>query len=83
MEFVSTKDAPDAVGPYSQAVKVDGFVYTAGQVGLNPRTGTLVEGGVEAEAKQVLANRDAVLVAAGSGLASASTEGLAKVARAR
>ena len=69
MEFVSTKDAPDAVGPYSQAVKVDGFVYTAGQVGLNPRTGKLVEGGVEAEAKQVLANLDAVLVAAGSGLA--------------
>ena len=68
MEFVSTKDAPDAVGPYSQAVKVDGFVYTAGQVGLNPRTGTLVEGGVEAEVKQVLANLDAVLVAAGAGL---------------
>ncbi len=68
MEFVSTKDAPDAVGPYSKAVKVDGFVYTAGQVGLNPRTGTLVEGGVEAEVKQVLANLDAVLVAAGAGL---------------
>ena len=68
MEFVSTKDAPDALGPYSQAVKVDGFVYTAGQVGLDPRTGVLVEGGVEAETKQVMATLDAVLRAAGAGL---------------
>jgi 2-iminobutanoate/2-iminopropanoate deaminase len=68
MEIVSTKAAPAAIGPYSQAIKVGGFVFTAGQVGLNPETGKLVEGGVEAETRQALGNLAAVLGAAGTGL---------------
>lgn len=67
---VATADAPAAIGPYVQARVVDGFVYCSGQIGLDPATGTLVEGGVAAETRRVLANLDAVLRAAGSGLAS-------------
>ena len=72
MEFVHTDAAPKAVGPYSQAVKFPSteasLVYTAGQVALDPATGKLVPGGVEAETVQVLANLSAVLSEAGSGL---------------
>jgi reactive intermediate/imine deaminase len=68
MEFIETKSAPAAVGPYSQAVIVDGFVYTSGQIGLVPETGVLAAGGVEAEARQALGNLSAVLEAAGSSL---------------
>ena len=66
--IVHTEHAPAAIGPYSQAIRVAPFLYTAGQVGLNPVTGTLVEGGVEAEARQALGNLKAVLEAAGAGL---------------
>lgn len=68
MKPVSTAKAPAAVGPYSQAIIVDRFVYTAGQVGLDPGTGKLVEGGLEAETRQALANLSAILEAAGGGL---------------
>ena len=72
MEFVHTDHAPAAVGPYSQAVKVEvggkHLVITAGQIGLDPATMKLVDGGVEAQARQVLANLAAVLAEAGSGL---------------
>ena len=68
MKPVSTPQAPAAVGPYSQAMVIDRFVYTAGQVGLDPRTGKLVEGGLEAETRQALANLAAILEAAGAGL---------------
>ena len=68
MKPVSTSQAPAAVGPYSQAIMVDRFVYTAGQVGLDPRTGKLVEGGLEAETRQALANLAAIFAAAGGGL---------------
>jgi len=68
MEFVSTEGAPAAVGPYSQAVKIGGLVFTAGQIGLDPAGGGMVEGGVEAEARRTLANLKAVLEAAGSDL---------------
>jgi 2-iminobutanoate/2-iminopropanoate deaminase len=68
MKPVSTPQAPAAVGPYSQAMAIDRFVYTAGQVGLDPRTGKLVEGGLEAETRQALANLAAILEAAGAGL---------------
>ncbi|MEM8932461.1 MAG: RidA family protein [Acidobacteriota bacterium] len=64
MDFIHTADAPAALGPYSQAVRVDGFLYTSGQVGIDPSTGTLVDG-FEAQARQVLANLRAVLAAAG------------------
>ena len=62
---VSTGDAPAAVGPYSQAIVTDDYVFCAGQVGLDPATGTLVEGGLEAQAERVLRNLAAVLDAAG------------------
>ena len=68
MKPVSTREAPAAVGPYSQGIVVDRFVYTAGQIGLDPGTGKLVEGGLEAETHRALANLAAILEAAGGGL---------------
>ncbi|MFT3744099.1 MAG: RidA family protein [Pyrinomonadaceae bacterium] len=65
---VESPDAPKAIGPYSQAIVVNGFIFTAGQVGADPKTGTLVEGGIEAQTEQVLKNIEAVLKAAGSSL---------------
>jgi 2-iminobutanoate/2-iminopropanoate deaminase len=62
---VSTKNAPAAIGPYSQAVRIGDFLYTSGQVGLDPATGTLVSGGIEAQTTRVLENLKAVLDAAG------------------
>lgn len=63
---IATTAAPAAIGPYSQAIKTSGLVFTAGQIGLNPATGKLVEG-VEDQTRQVLANLRAILEAAGSG----------------
>ena len=65
---ISTPDAPAAIGPYSQAIVSDGWVFTAGQIPLDPATGAMVEGGPGAQARQILRNLDAVLRAAGSGL---------------
>lgn len=60
-----TDQAPKAIGPYSQAVELDGWLYTSGQVALDPATGELVPGGFEAQARQVFKNLGAVLAAAG------------------
>jgi 2-iminobutanoate/2-iminopropanoate deaminase len=68
---VSAPEAPKALGPYSHAIKAGPFVFTSGQTGLNPVTNSLVEGGVEAETRQVLNNLKVVLEAAGSSLALA------------
>ena len=68
-EIIATDRAPAAVGPYSQGVRVDGLVFTAGQIPLDPATGQLVEGGIEAQTRQSLANLQAILEAAGSSLA--------------
>ncbi len=65
---VHTEAAPAALGPYSQAVVCGDLVFTAGQIGIDPATGELVEGGIAAETDQVLRNLAAVLAAAGSGL---------------
>ncbi len=65
---VLTDHAPASIGPYSQAIIVNGMVYTAGQVGIDPVTGRLVEGGIEEETRRVLDNVKAVLEAAGSSL---------------
>jgi 2-iminobutanoate/2-iminopropanoate deaminase len=65
---IKTPNAPAAVGPYSQAIVAGDFVFTAGQVGLDPATGTLVDG-IEAQAEQVLRNIEAVLAAAGLSMA--------------
>ena len=69
-EIVSTSQAPAAVGPYSQAVRVGNFVYSAGQIPLVPETGKLVEGDIEAQTRQVMQNLTAVLEAAGTNLAN-------------
>lgn len=66
--IVHTDKAPAAVGPYSQAVKIGELVYTAGQIALDPATGQIVEGDVQAQTEQVLKNLQAVLKAAGSSL---------------
>ena len=68
-QAVSTTGAPGAVGPYSQAIVTDDLVFCSGQVGLDPSTGELVSGGVEAEATRVIRNLEAVLDAAGCTLA--------------
>ena len=65
---VSTTDAPAALGPYSQAIRAGQFLFMSGQLGLDPATGQLAEG-VEAQTRQVLANLQAVLAAAGAGVA--------------
>lgn len=66
MEIVSTKKAPGAIGPYSQAVILNGMVYTSGQVPLSPETGEVVGTTIEEQAQQVMMNLGAVLEAAGS-----------------
>ena len=68
-QAVSTTGAPSAIGPYSQGIAVDGFVFCSGQVGLDPASGELVPGGVEAEADRALRNLAAVLDAAGLAMA--------------
>jgi 2-iminobutanoate/2-iminopropanoate deaminase len=67
MEFVQTNKAPQAIGPYSQAVKVNGMVYTSGQIALTPE-GEMLENDVVVQTKQVLKNLTAVLEEAGSSL---------------
>jgi 2-iminobutanoate/2-iminopropanoate deaminase len=67
-EIVATDKAPAAVGPYSQAVVVGEFVFTAGQIAIDPQTGQLIRGGIVEETRQVLRNLAAVLDAAGSSL---------------
>jgi 2-iminobutanoate/2-iminopropanoate deaminase len=65
MKTIHTDDAPKAVGPYSQAIKAGDYLFLSGQVGINPATGKLVEGGIEAQAKQVFENIRHVLKAKG------------------
>lgn len=67
-EVIRTEDAPGAVGPYSQAVVAAGCIWVSGQIPLDPATGSLVDGGIEAQTRRVLQNVAAVLRAAGSGL---------------
>ena len=67
-KIIHTDKAPQAIGPYSQAVCTEHMVYTAGQIGLDPATMEIVSGGAEAETRQVLTNLKQVLEAANSGL---------------
>ena len=62
---ISTTGAPAAIGPYSQGIATDGLLFTAGQAALDPATGQLVEGGIEAETERVMSNLTSVLDAAG------------------
>jgi 2-iminobutanoate/2-iminopropanoate deaminase len=66
--IITAENAPKAIGPYSHAVKACHFVYTSGQLGLEPLSGNLVDGGIEAETRQALLNLKSVLEAGGSGL---------------
>ncbi len=68
-QVISTEGAPKAIGPYSQAVVVDGWLYASGQIPLDPATGTLVEGPVAVQTRRVFENLTAVLAAAGGTLA--------------
>ena len=67
-EAVSTESAPKAIGPYEQAVKWGGLLFTSGQIALDPATGKLIEGDVSAQTRRVLENLTAVLEAGGSSL---------------
>ena len=67
-EIISTENAPQAIGPYSQAVKAGGLVFISGQIPLNPETGDLVSGSIEDEANQVLQNIKSICEAAGYGM---------------
>lgn len=69
-QAISTDSAPRAVGPYSQAIRSGGLIFTAGQIPMDPATGEMVQGDIEAQTRRVLDNLMAVLVAAGSGAAN-------------
>ena len=70
-QIIATPQAPAAIGPYSQAVRIGELVFSAGQIPLDPATGQLVAGGIEAQTRQALTNLSAVLEAAGTSLSNA------------
>ena len=70
MKAISTKKAPAAIGPYSQAIQVGNLVYTSGQIPINPTTGTFVEGGIKEQTRQSLSNVRAILEEAGLSMAN-------------
>lgn len=65
MKVINTKSAPSAIGPYSQAIQVGKFVYTSGQIPIDPSTGSFVEGGIKEQTRQSLSNVQAILREAG------------------
>ncbi|MCZ6620740.1 MAG: RidA family protein [Deltaproteobacteria bacterium] len=67
-EVVSTDAAPKAIGPYEQGIKVNGFLFTSGQIALEPKSGNLIDGGIGKQTRQVFENLKGVLGAAGSSL---------------
>jgi 2-iminobutanoate/2-iminopropanoate deaminase len=67
-ETIQTEHAPQAIGPYSQAIRANGLVFASGQIPIDPRTGQFVAGGIQEQTEQVLKNLAAVLEAAGSSL---------------
>lgn len=71
MEKIYTKNAPDAIGPYSQAVKVNGLVFTSGQIAINPATGNVEADTIEGQTEQVCTNLKNLLEASGSSLEKA------------
>ena len=68
MKIVTSKAAPSAIGPYSQAIIENGLVFTSGQIPLLPESGEMIEGGIKEQAEQVISNLNAVLTASGSDL---------------
>ena len=67
-QVIHTSNAPAAVGPYSQAIRANGFIFAAGQLGIVPSEGKLIEGGIQAQTRQALENIKAILEAAGTDL---------------
>jgi 2-iminobutanoate/2-iminopropanoate deaminase len=67
-EVISTKDGPQAIGPYSQAIKANGFVFVSGQVAIDPTSQQVISGDVAAQTERVMKNLTGILKAAGSGL---------------
>src|SRR5258708_36927014 len=67
-EVISTKKSPGAIGPYSQAIKTDSFIFASGQIPLNPETGQIVEGGIVEQTHRVMQNITAILSAADSSM---------------
>ncbi|WP_313920099.1 RidA family protein [Tahibacter sp.] len=74
--IVASDNAPKAIGPYSQAVQVGGTIYTSGQIPLDPATGELVAGTIDAQARRVFENLRAVIEAAGAGFADVARVGI-------
>jgi 2-iminobutanoate/2-iminopropanoate deaminase len=70
MKPITTPHAPGAIGPYSQAIIANGFLYTAGQIALDPATGQVVEGGIREQTTRVIANLKAILDAASLGMSN-------------
>lgn len=68
MQKIHTENAPAAIGPYSQAIRANGFVFTSGQIALDPETGAVAEDGIAGQTKRICENLKAVLEAAGSSL---------------
>jgi len=67
-EIIETRNAPSPIGPYSQAIRANGFLFVSGQIPIDPATGAIVQGGIEEQTRQVMKNLAAILEAAGSGL---------------
>ncbi len=67
-EVIATPNAPQAIGPYSQAIRANGFIFVSGQIPVDPATQQVVEGGIAKQTEQVINNLEAILKAAGSGL---------------
>lgn len=80
MKYINTKNAPAAIGPYSQAIEANGFIFCSGQIGIDPKTGNLVDG-IENQTKQAIINLQAVLKAARPGLAASTRPGLAGITK--
>jgi len=68
--IIKSKNAPEAIGPYSQAIAIDNLIFTAGQIAIVPETGKLVEEGITEQTEQVFKNLKAIIAAAGSSLSS-------------
>ena len=68
MKAIHTNNAPAAIGPYSQAIEVNGFIFASGQIPIDPATGEFVEGGIKEQTRQSLLNAKSILIAAGTDL---------------
>lgn len=68
MKAIQTNNAPAAIGPYSQAIEVNGFIFASGQIPIDPTTGEFVEGGIKEQTRQSLLNAKSILIAAGTDL---------------